>query len=192
MNSKLKNRLALLLVGARDMMLLMSNKGNVPSAQPIFLCDAMLGSLARWLRFFGYDTLFPGTAPTDSELAEIAREEGRWLLTQDRELAGRGPRTVMLRATGLEDQLVEVFSRLGLRPEATLGKALCSECNGRLEEASKNEVQPAVPPHVLATATRFRRCSDCGRVYWRGSHSEKIVVRMNEVVARLAVDGQQR
>ena len=27
-----------------------------PSAhQPSFLCDAMLGSLARWLRFFGYD-----------------------------------------------------------------------------------------------------------------------------------------
>ena len=29
------------------------------AAAPRFLCDHMLGSLARWLRFLGYDTLYP-------------------------------------------------------------------------------------------------------------------------------------
>ncbi len=155
------------------------------SDQPIFLCDAMLGSLARWLRFFGYDTIYPAPGPMDCELAARALEEGRWLLTRDRELAGRGPRTIMLCAAGLDDQLVEVFSRLGLRPESGLGNALCSECNGRLEEVSKKQVEAVVPPHVAAVASRFRRCRGCSRVYWPGSHSEKIVARMNGVIARL-------
>lgn len=154
-------------------------------SQPIFLCDAMLGSLARWLRFFGYDTVFPAPGPEDDALLARAREEGRWLLTRDRVLASRGPRTVMLRGASLEDQLVEVFSRLGLRPEAGLTNARCSECNGRLEVISRDLAEPAVPPHVLATAPRFHRCVGCGRVYWPGSHSERIVARLKGVVARL-------
>ena len=160
--------------------------------QPIFLCDAMLGSLAKWLLFFGYDTAFPAPGPEDSELAALACSEGRWLLTRDHELASRGPRTVMLRAGCLEDQIVEVFNRLGLRPEAGLGNARCSECNGRLEGVSIDMVEATVPPHVLATAPRFRRCMDCGRVYWPGSHSERIVARMRVVIARLAADGAAR
>ncbi len=43
-------------------------------AKPCFLCDAMLGSLARWLRLCGYDCLYLGTEPEDAELARIAAE----------------------------------------------------------------------------------------------------------------------
>ena len=156
-----------------------------PVGRPRFLCDAMLGSLARWLRFFGYDALFLLPGPADHELARRAKEEGRWLLTRDCELAAAGPRSMMVRAQVLEDQLIEVFGRLGLRPAATLENARCGECNGVLEDVTREEVAEAVPPHVLATAPRFRRCGGCGRVYWPGSHSEGILERMEQVVARL-------
>lgn len=150
-----------------------------------FLCDAMLGSLARWLRFFGFDAVFHDPGLEDSILAAEARAEGRWLLTRDRALAAVGPRTVLVRSELLEDQLVEVFARLGVRPRPTLDRARCGECNGDLEQASRDEVARDVPPHVLATATRFRRCSECGRVYWPGSHGSRIVERMQAVVDRL-------
>jgi uncharacterized protein with PIN domain len=153
--------------------------------QPRFLCDAMLGTLARWLRFFGYDAVFLEPGPEDRLLAEQARTEGRWLLTRDRELASAGPRTMLVRADQLEDQLLEVFGRLGLRPHATLERARCSECNGELEEVSKDDVSDVTPPHVLATSPRFRRCSGCGRVYWPGSHGERILERMEIVVSML-------
>jgi len=145
----------------------------------------MLGSLARWLRFFGYDAAFLEPGLEDRLLAEQARNEGRWLLTRDRELASAGPRTMLVRADELEEQLSEVFNRLGLRPEATLEHARCGECNGVLEEVSKDEVSHVTPPHVLATAPRFRRCSGCGRVYWPGSHGDRILERMEIVVRTL-------
>jgi hypothetical protein len=145
----------------------------------------MLGSLVRWLRFFGFDSVFLEPGPEDRLLAEQARAEGRWLLTKDRELASAGPRTMLVRADDLDDQLIEVFSRLGLQPDVTLERARCSECNGDLEEVSKEEVAEVVPPHVLATTPRFRRCSGCRRVYWPGSHGDKILERMEEVISRL-------
>lgn len=159
-----------------------------PSAhQPRFLCDAMLGSLARWLRFFGFDSIFLEPGPEDRVLAEQARAEGRWLLTRDRELASAGPRTMLVRADNLEDQLVEVFGRLDLRPDATLENARCSECNGELVDVTREVVAEVAPPYVLATAPRFRRCTGCRRVYWPGSHGDRILERMKAVVQRLVV-----
>lgn len=163
----------------------MENSAPPPGHQPRFLCDAMLGSLARWLRFFGYDAVFLEPGPEDRLLAEQARNEGRWLLTRDRELASAGPRTMLVRADQLDDQLLEVFGRLGLRPDATLERARCSECNGELEEVSKDEVSDVTPPHVLATAARFRRCTGCSRVYWSGSHGDRILERMKTVISML-------
>jgi uncharacterized protein with PIN domain len=157
-----------------------------------FLCDAMLGSLARWLRFFGYDAVFLEPGPEDRLLAEMARSEGRWLLTRDRELASAGPRTMLIRSEGLDDQLVEVFKRLGLRPEATLDHARCGECNGDLADVSRDDVTDVAPPHVLATSPRFRRCTGCRRVYWPGSHGGRILVRMEQVVDRLDPEGSEQ
>lgn len=156
-----------------------------PASQPRFLCDAMLGSLARWLRFFGFDTLYLEPGPSDFELAAQARRDGRWLLTRDRDLAAVGPRTILVRTGVLDDQLTEVFTRLTLRPRITLEGARCGECNGILVETTADEVGTDAPPHVRATAPRFRRCSVCRRVYWPGTHSVRILRRMEGVVARL-------
>jgi uncharacterized protein with PIN domain len=163
----------------------MENFAPPSASRPRFLCDAMLGSLARWLRFFGFDTVFLEPGPEDRALAEQARAEGRWLLTRDCELASAGPRTMLIRADELEDQLIEVFGRLDLRPDATLENARCSECNGELVDVTREDVAEVAPPHVLATAPRFRRCSGCRRVYWPGSHSDKILHRMETVISRL-------
>lgn len=150
-----------------------------------FLCDAMLGSLARWLRFFGYDAGFCGPEVDDSEVARQARADGRWLLTKDRELAAAGPKSMLIRSDDVESQLVEVFRRLGLRPEADLAGSRCSECNGVLEPVARDDLADDVPPYVLATAERFRRCTGCGRIYWPGTHTDRIVSTMVDVVERL-------
>jgi Uncharacterized conserved protein len=146
---------------------------------PRFICDAMLGSLARWLRFFGYDCLF--SEEDDEVILDTARREGRWLLTRDRTLASRGPRSLLVKGGSLEAQLAEVFRRLDLAPEPTLAGSRCAACNGELEAVGRDEVRDAVPPFVAATATVFRRCRSCGRVYWPGSHTGRIVARMRRV-----------
>ena len=153
--------------------------------RPRFLCDAMLGSLARWLRLCGYDCLYLGTEPEDAELARIAREEGRWLLTRDRELAAAGPKTQMVDSGTLEAQLAEVLDRHRLPPPEDLDDSRCSDCNGVLEEVTAEQVAASVPAYVLSTAERFRRCRGCARVYWPGTHGEQIHVRFARVRHRM-------
>jgi len=50
---------------------------------PTFLIDGMLGSLNRWLRICGFDAKYIQNAP-DEELLDMAKREGRALLTRDR------------------------------------------------------------------------------------------------------------
>src|SRR3712207_2312024 len=58
-----------------------------------FLCDAMLGGLAKWLRAAGYDTYYAreGTDVSDASLTRKALEEGRVLLTSDGGFLERKP-----------------------------------------------------------------------------------------------------
>lgn len=140
------------------------------------LADCMLGRLTKWLRLLGYDTVYDNSA-TDHELARRARAEGRVLLTRDRELASRrGLQTLLIEFEQLEEQIEEVRQALGPPPDPSLSR--CSVCNGTLEEVSRREIVDLVPPYVLRSHTSFRRCRRCGRVYWPGTH----VDRMDEEV----------
>ena len=47
-------------------------------------------------------------------------------------------------------------------------------CNGTLEPVAKDELEAEVPPRVLAVFDRFWRCGGCGRVYWEGSHYDRL------------------
>ncbi|MCS7182422.1 MAG: Mut7-C RNAse domain-containing protein [Thermoanaerobaculum sp.] len=149
--------------------------------RPAFACDAMLGSLARWLRFAGFDTLY---APhvDDWQLAARAHAEGRWLLTRDRVLAARtGPRVVCLTAATLEGQVAELRRRLGLEVRQEEFCTRCSHCNGLLRPASQEEVRGLVPPFVATHASHFARCTLCGRVYWPGTHFPRILRRLEQL-----------
>ena len=150
---------------------------------PQFVCDAMLGSLARWLRFFGFDTIFFEGA--GRELLDLARRDGRWLVTRNGALAARGPRSICLMSETLDGQLKELFTRLDLHPVPDLDNARCSACNGELENLPASKAIGHVPPHVARTANRFRRCQTCGRIYWRGTHTKRIVERMQRICATL-------
>jgi uncharacterized protein with PIN domain len=40
------------------------------------------------------------------------------------------------------------------------------------------EVSERLPPYVRATQTRFSECPGCGRVYWPGTHWERMSARL--------------
>jgi uncharacterized protein with PIN domain len=142
------------------------------------LCDHMLGSLARWLRFMGYDTAYPEPGP-DRMLIERARAEGRVLLTRDKELARRIPDAIQIRSDDLEEQIREVALVLSLRLIDPLSR--CSLCNELLVPAPPQEVKDLVPTGVHSRHQAFWRCPSCHRVYWQGSHWDKMVARLNDL-----------
>jgi uncharacterized protein with PIN domain len=106
-----------------------------------FLCDQMLGSLARWLRFLGYDALYPGVED-DTELLRLAKKECRLLLTRDRELAERaGAGGVLIRSVELDGQILQLKAGLGLDLRTGQRMLRCPRCNSILAEAPKEDVQ---------------------------------------------------
>jgi len=145
--------------------------------RPRFLVDRNAGRLAKWLRALGYDvTLAPDLA--DRDLLDLARREGRVLLTRDRRIFHRRTvasgqvRALLLHAERTWDQLGEVASALGLDPSRAFTR--CLVCNQETRPASPEEVRERVPPFVLRTQQEFRTCPRCGRVYWKGTHWRKM------------------
>ncbi|MGE5603479.1 MAG: Mut7-C RNAse domain-containing protein [Nitrososphaerales archaeon] len=137
---------------------------------PSLLVDAMLGKLARWLRLAGYDAEF-WRKGSDEELMAAARAQGRLILTKDRALAGRrGVRAVLLQAADLDAQIREARAALEQRGRTPEPFTRCGECNGVLADLSRVDAEPLVPPYVWHTQREFRRCTRCGRVYWKGTH----------------------
>lgn len=148
-----------------------------------FACDAMLGTLARWLRLAGFDTVF-ARGVADPVLAAAARAEGRWLLTRDRRLAAfAGPRAMLLRETALVAQVREVRARLPVALDLCRFLTRCPRCNHLLDSVAVEAVRDVVPPYVATHAAAFKQCSGCGKCYWRGSHVARIERRLGELFA---------
>ncbi|MFP3855384.1 MAG: Mut7-C RNAse domain-containing protein [Anaerolineales bacterium] len=146
--------------------------------RPRFVADIHLGQLSRYLRMIGFDCRYSNQAE-DAWLAAISSEENRILLTRDVELLKRSlvTRGYYLRAVQPRLQLLEVVRRFDL-VEKIQPFQFCMECNGRLEAVDKEDVWDQLPPSVQHEHERFMRCQGCGRVYWGGSH----VDRMQQVI----------
>lgn len=176
--------------------------------QPRFICDVMLGSLSRWLRILGFDTFY-GRALDDNEIARIARQEQRIVLTRDRGLARRKivDRGILLASNDTFGQLKEVLSAIAgnhdtlknirvhsgdtVREPAPLsvgafsGHPRCTICNGELVEVDKESARNDVPEHVFLTSHMFLKCTTCPKVYWEGSHKRMIEARTRGILEEI-------
>ena len=154
----------------------------VTSSHPRFFADAMLGNLARWLRILGFDTAYHPSI-LDPELVRRSLAEGRHILTRDRGLREewRVSHCVVLESDDVELQLEEVFRRFGLEDEIRLFTR-CALCNSVLESLDWEEARDRVPARVHASHHSFAACPECRRVYWEGSHTERIRNRMKRIL----------
>jgi uncharacterized protein with PIN domain len=152
--------------------------------KPRFLADCNVGRLARWLRALGYDASYHPRID-DAELVREAAAESRVLLTRDRDLTKRRViqtgvvRAILIRDDEVTAQLRQVFKELGLELKEALTR--CIECNSELQSRVASTVAERVPPYVRQTQSRYSECPDCGRIYWAGTHWQ----RMREVLAGL-------
>jgi uncharacterized protein len=163
-----------------------------------FLADAMLGSIARKLRFFGFDTLYIAHAH-DNEILKMGMEQDRVILTADKELFKRivkvGARGVLVGGgtSELED-LAHIFTKSGIKSVDMNGiGSRCSVCNGLLEERTSEQVKNnnhddvvlVVPDKVIACHNQFFQCTACGKVYWEGGHLRRIRALARSLDAKL-------
>ncbi len=148
-----------------------------------FILDNHLGQLAVYLRMLGFDALYRNDYQ-DEELARVSSQESRILLTRDRRLLMRNmvSQGYWLRSKIPRQQLVEVIERYNLSPEITPFRR-CMRCNHLLEPISKQAVLHRLQPLTKRYYEEFRICPECDRVYWKGSHYERMRSFINQVLA---------
>jgi len=143
-----------------------------------FIVDVNAGKLAKWLRMMGYDTLFFNDIE-DGHLVDIALKERRVVLTRDtqimrRRVATNGQLKVILATDDdPKEQLRQVIEELNL--DCRLRQfTRCLECNHSLVPKNREEVADIVPPYVFSTQHQYMQCPSCLRVYWQGTHWQKM------------------
>lgn len=147
-----------------------------------FIADDMLGRLAKWLRILGYDVAY--TVPiSDAELLRRATAEGRILLTRDTKLIARCRKEegLFIQSDALREQLKQVIEAHHLDVGAH-ALSRCLICNEPIQTVEKKTIKDSVPEHVYKAHDAFRQCPRCGRIYWPGSHVQRMLHTLAEVI----------
>ena len=145
---------------------------------PTFVVDAMLGNLAKKLRVLGYDAKYFRSIE-DEKLISIARNEKRIILTKDELLSrsahNQGITAILIRGNDEFEQIRQI------KTEIKLGKFVidtnlsrCTMCNGKLQPVEKYRIINKVPDGVLEIEEKFWMCKECKKIYWKGTHFDKL------------------
>lgn len=149
---------------------------------PSFVLDVHLGKLARLLRMLGFDTRYRNNY-SDPEIIDISLYEKRFILTRDRGILENraATRGYFVEAIEPEAQLREVLLRFGLR-QYIHPFHRCMVCNGIIEPVEKAAILERLQPKTIRYYQDFYRCSNCGKIYWKGSHYEKMEIFLQEIM----------
>ena len=144
-----------------------------------FAADATLGKLVRHLRSAGFDTVCQHQSRDENFFDTIDGE--RVILTRTRLLKVRFNHRPLVfindndpfqqmkqvvRARDIQWHEVDLFSR-------------CLSCNEKLLKADRDAVAGQVPAYVWQHHDTFYSCGQCGRIYWAGSHHERMHRRLS-------------
>ena len=145
-----------------------------PLRKPKFILDVHLGTLTKYMRMFGFDTLYKNNY-NDEEIIEISLKEKRAILTKDRGILKRSDVThgYWIRSTKIDEQIIEVIKRFDLK-EQIKELSRCLICNSVLRKISKGKVMERLPPKVKEYQNEFYFCANCDKIFWKGSHFTKM------------------
>jgi len=147
-----------------------------------FVLDCHLAKLVRYLRMLGFDSLHDNNY-VDSEIAELSVHDKRIVLTRDRGLLKRRIITHGRYVRNIEPrrQFKEIVDWLDLS-QSMRPFTRCIRCNGLLQEVSNDEVKGQIESDTGRYYQQFWRCGDCGHIYWKGSHYQKMERIIKEVM----------
>jgi uncharacterized protein with PIN domain len=156
-----------------------------------FLVDAMLGKLVRFLRIFGYDTIYADdlekyynmSPVSDEKLRQYAEKENRIIITKDLPFYNKlRANSIYLKGEGVYNYLNQLKYKLNLKFQFHITRARCSLCNSGLEKVqNKSDIKEEVPTQTYNNYDEFYRCSnlECRKIYWNGPHIVDILNKIN-------------
>jgi len=138
-----------------------------------FLVDRMLGQTAKWLRLMGVDAEYAPKGD-DRKLKEIAENENRIILTRDKELSNY-ENALYIDERDIDKILYKILDEFSLNINPL---TRCSLCNSKITAVKKEEIKEEVPEGVYERNDEFWMCRVCGQVYWKGTHWENILAKI--------------
>lgn len=146
-----------------------------------YLCDQMLGTLAKWLRIYGFDTFYANSEINDSQLIDISKKQKRILITRDKNLLQMARKEklkfIEIDTTDINKQINKVINKLKIKQSSILSR--CILCNTKIEEIKKDKIKNKVPKRVFEKNEKFWFCPKCKKIYWKGSHYENMIEKID-------------
>ncbi|MFW5838275.1 MAG: Mut7-C RNAse domain-containing protein, partial [Desulfovibrionaceae bacterium] len=156
-----------------------------------FLVDQNVAKLAGLLRLLGLDAVHdPGFS--DQDLARLALEDKRILLSRDTALLKRSSvvHGRLIRAADPWDQLREVLDFYAVGPLAPLSRCPC--CNQKLQPVAKKDIVHRLLPKTRTYYHAFHICPACERIYWPGSHVDRLIQRLHSLCGTVELEKSGR
>lgn len=152
-----------------------------------FILDVNLGKLCRYLRLLGLDGLWHNHL-SDDQIIRVAAEENRIILTRDISLLKHKAVRCgyWVRHTTLIEQANEVMMRFDLR-RYLQPFSRCMRCNSHINRVEKNSVKEKVPDTIFRLYGDFFRCAGCGKIYWQGSHYQRMRENLDATINGLNI-----
>ncbi len=152
------------------------------SQQIKFILDAHLGRCAKYLRLLGFDVLFAPNSD-DADMIRVANSQNRVLLSRDKALLA-------------SPALQQGYSVASIYPKAQIKEIMlqfnlftqvkpftrCLECNGVLISVNKDSIADSLPERTNVYYQTFNRCNGCGKIYWQGSHYQRMQSFVTEIM----------
>ena len=150
-----------------------------------FILDVHLGKLVKDLRMLGFDSLYTNDY-SKKDIAEKAEQEDRIVLSRDTQLLKNGKirRGYWLRSQYPDEQLTEVVNYFGLI-EKIKPFSRCMVCNAEIRQVEKKTVEDSLPPKTRLYFNEFYQCTACSRIYWKGSHFERMEATIKKLQNKL-------
>jgi uncharacterized protein with PIN domain len=121
----------------------------------------------------GFDVEYAGSSLTDAEILDKCKSDHLFLLTRDKELHSRYPKSLYITSQDHREQIRQFLSTFTV--DTRLLFTRCTECNLPLETKETSDIRGAIPEGVSERFSTVLHCTNCGKYYWEGDHYGKIV-----------------
>ncbi len=138
-----------------------------------------LQKLSILLRILGFDVLYFQNKDYISVI-NLTKKEKRILLSRVKFLR-KLPWICYLKEDDLDEQLKQIIDELKLKVEKDNLFTRCSSCNSILQEIQEEKVKEEIPSDVCGKGYWFKRCLNCGKIFWNGNHMPTLKEKLRKI-----------
>lgn len=131
----------------------------------------------------GIDVEYASPGMSDTSIINTCLEHDMILLTRDKELHVRYPKSLYIEAQDHMGQIRQFISRYRVDESRLFTR--CPQCNALLEKKKTGELKGIIPDGVLDRFSSVLYCNNCDKYYWEGDHFNRIVKALEGLGIRI-------